>query len=81
MNRLSNDILDIIYRYKHQLEYNSTMNELTQIRINCRYLFSLKCVTKAKYRSHDNILKPCIDLNDLNVESYEILYVIRKNHI
>ena len=81
MNRLPDDILDTIYKYKHQLEYNSTMDELTQIRINCRYLFTLSFVKHSRYLSHENILTNCIDLNNINVESHELLYVIRKNRI
>jgi hypothetical protein len=81
MNRLPDDILNLIYQYKHQLEYNDTLEELLQIRINCRYLFSLNFVRKAKYLSYKNILKPCLDINNINVDSYEILNVIRKKCI
>ena len=77
MFRLPDNILNIIYKYKHQLEMNDTMNELTQIRIHCRYLFSLNFARNARYLSHDNTFQPCIDLNNINVESHEILDVIR----
>ena len=80
MNKLPNDVLDIIYEFKHQLEYKYCMNELTNIRINCRYIFSLNFVRQAKYRTHENIFKPIIDINDINVNSFEILYVIRKRN-
>jgi hypothetical protein len=77
MNRLPTDVLDIIYKYKHQLDFSDTMDELTQLRISVRYQFSLDFVKHSKYRSHDNTFKPCIDLNNINVESHEILDVIR----
>ena len=79
MNRLPNDILNKIFKYKHQLEMNDVMNELTQLRICCRYLFSLSFVKSATYLTYDNILKPCIDLNNLHVESHELLEVLRTN--
>ena len=76
MKSLPDDILNNIYEYKHQLEMTSTMNELTQIRINCRYMFSLSFVKSATYLSHHNEIKPCIDINNIDVYSYEILDVI-----
>ena len=77
MNTLPDSVLGTIYKYKHQIEMNDTMNELTQLRINCRYLFSLNFVKTSRYLSHDKILKACIDLKNLHVESYELLNVLR----
>ena len=77
MNRLPKDVLDTIYKYKHQLEFKNTMDELTQLRINCRYLFSLDFVKYSKYLSHDHTFKPCIDLNNIHVNSHELLCVRR----
>ena len=37
MNLLSDDILDTIHKYKHQLEMSDVFNELMQHKINCRY--------------------------------------------
>ena len=53
MNNLPDNVIDIIYRYKHNLEYTNVMDELTQTRINCRYLFSLNFVRSARYLTHD----------------------------
>ena len=77
MNSLPDSVLDTIYKYKHQLEFKHIMDELTQLRINCRYLFSLDFVKTSKYLSHDKIMKACIDLNNLRVESHELLSVLR----
>ena len=79
MDNLPNDILNKIFKYKHQLEMNDVMSELTQLRICCRYLFSLSFVKSATYLTYDNIRKPCIDLNNLHVESHELLEVLRTN--
>ena len=77
MNLLPEDVLDTIYKYKHNLEYINVLDELTQLRINCRFLFSLNFVKTSRYLSHDKILKACIDLTNLHVESYELLDVLR----
>ena len=77
MNLLPDSVLDTIYEYKHQLEFKNTMDELTQLRINCRYLFSLNFVKTSRYTSHDKILKACIDLKKLHVNSHELLSVLR----
>ena len=76
MNSLPDDVLNKIYEYKHQLEMSDILNELTQIRINCRYMFSLSFVKSATYLSHHNKVKPCIDINNIDVEYYEILDLI-----
>ena len=44
MNILSDDILDTIYKYKHQLEYEPIMYELTELRLNCKFGLSLGSV-------------------------------------
>ena len=77
MNRLPEDVLDTIYKYKHQIEMSNVFDELTQLRINCRYLFSLSFVKASRYLSHDKIFKACMDLKNLHVESYELLDVLR----
>jgi len=77
MNSLPDDILNKIYECKHQLEMTNVFDELTQLRINCRYMFSLSFVKSARYITHHNKVKPCIDINNINVEAYEILDLIR----
>ena len=79
MNSLPDDILNKIFKYKHQLEFKDILNELTQIRINCRYMFSLSFVKSATYLSHHNKVKPCIDINNIDVKAYEILDLINSN--
>lgn len=34
--QLPDNVIDIIYKYKHPLEFNEVMNELCKTRINCR---------------------------------------------
>ena len=78
MNILPDNVIDIIYKYKHDLEYNNVMNELIQTRINCRYLFSLNCVGTVRYSTHERALKACIDLNNLHIDSsWQLLFALR----
>ena len=81
MNKLPDSIIDTIYKYKHQIEFNNVMEELAQLRINCRFIFSLSFVKSSRYLSHDKILKACIDLKNLHVQSHELLNVIRKRNV
>ena len=77
MNRLPDDILDTIYLYKHQLEFIYVMNELTQTRINCRYLFSLNFIKRSIYLDYNKVFRLVCDINNIHVESHEILDVLR----
>ena len=61
MNNLNDHMLDEIYKHKHQMQMNDTMNELTQLQINCRYLCSFTFVKTSRYPLHDDILKACTD--------------------
>ncbi len=79
MDMLPDDVFNKIFKYKHQLEMSDILNELTQIRINCRYIFSLSFVKSAQYITHHNEIRPCIDINNIDVYSYEILDLIRTN--
>ena len=37
MNKLPDDVLDTIYKFKHQIEYAKVMDEIIQHKINCKY--------------------------------------------
>ena len=79
MNSLPDDILNKIFKYKHQLEMTDILNELSQIRINCRYTFSSSFIKYARYITCNNEVKPCIDINNIDVKAYEILDLINSN--
>ena len=38
MNKLNDSVLDIIYKYKHQIEMSDVLNELIQHKIHCVYI-------------------------------------------
>ena len=77
MNILSDDILDTIYKYKHQLEYEPIMYELTELRLNCKFGISLSSVKYMRYRSRDGTLINSVNVSDIYVSSSDILRLIR----
>ena len=81
MDKIPDDILNTIYLYKHQLEFIYVMNELTQTRINCRYTFSLNFIKTSRYLDHDKVFRSVCDINNIHVESHEILDVLRNKKI
>ena len=55
MNRLPEDVLDTIYKYKHQLEYAKVMDELFQHKINCRYNVTIGMLTYMFYLNDEGV--------------------------
>ena len=37
MNKLPDDVLGKIYKFKHEIEFSNVLNELIQHKISCRY--------------------------------------------
>ena len=73
MNSLPQDILDTIYKYKHQLEYAKVMDELTQHKINCRFNVTIGMLTYMFYVTEEGVRIPSIDVADIEVYAVEIL--------
>ena len=49
MNRLPEDVLYTIYKYKHELAFEDVLNELIQHKINCRYNMTIGMLTYMFY--------------------------------
>ena len=81
MNKLPSDVLNQIYKYKHELEFNCVMDELLQKRINCLYNFSLSAVRKMYYRTKGGQFVTCLPIDSIDVYSSEILRVIKSKFI
>ena len=79
MNRLPQDILDQIFKYKHELEFKDVLKELIQYKINCIYNISIGMLTYMFYLNEEVIRIPTISVNDIDVFSFEILIRIRSN--
>ena len=73
---LPDDVLHIIYKYKHQLEYSDIMDELKKITIRCFFNINLK-IANMVYQNQDKILVKCININNLHVTSKQILNTIK----
>ena len=79
MNRLPEDVLDQIFKFKHQIEMSDVLKELIQHKINCRYNISIGMLTYMFYVNEERIRIPSIELSDIEVFSFEILNRIKSN--
>ena len=77
MNILPGNIIDIIYKYKHNVEYTNVMNELIQHKIHCKYNVTIEMLKYMFYVNQDGFKIACIDVTSINVFAYEILNEIK----
>ena len=80
MNSLPQDILDTIYKYKHQLEYAKVMDELIQHKINCRFNVTIGMLTYMFYTNEVGVRTPSIDISDIEVYGFELLGRIKSKY-
>ena len=73
MNKLSEDVLEKIYKYKHEIEFKDVLNELVQHKLNCRFNVTISMLTYMFYLNKEGYRVPSINVSDLDVFSYEIL--------
>jgi uncharacterized radical SAM superfamily Fe-S cluster-containing enzyme len=79
MNSLPDDVLDKIFKYKHEIEYAKVMEDLIQHKINCRYNVTIGMLTYMFYLNEEGVQIPSIELSDIEIFSFEILSRIRSN--
>ena len=77
MNRLPDDVLDKIFKYKHEIEYAKVMEDLIQHKINCRYNVTIGMPTYMFYLNEEGVRIPSIEVSDIEVFASEILSRIR----
>ena len=78
---LPEDVLDTIYKYKHQLEYAEVMEDLIQHKINCRYNVTIGMLPYMFYWNEEGEQIPSIVVSDIEVFAFEILSGIKnKTH-
>ena len=78
---LPEDVLDTIYKYKHQIEYAKVMEDLIQHKISCRYNVTIGMLTYMFYMNEEGVRIPSIDVSDMDVFAFEILSRIKsKTH-
>ena len=73
MNRLPEDVLDTIYKYKHQIEFKNVLNELIQHKINCRFNVTIGMLTYMFYVNEVGVRTPSVDVSDIEVYGFELL--------
>ena len=83
MNNLPEEVKDKIYKYKHQLEYKSVMNELLLHRLNTAFNMTLDMVEMMLYYDHNGFARKVINIDNIDCFAHEILAVIlnRKHNL
>ena len=79
MKRLPEDVLDKIFKYTHEIEMSSVLNELIQHKINCRYNVTIGMLTYMFYLDAEGMRIPSIEVSDVEVFAFEILNRIRNS--
>ena len=64
-----------MFRFAHETLYSSVMKQLKTYRLNTVFNVSLEFLEYGYY-NFGGVRTPCIDLNNINATSYEILCLI-----
>ena len=89
MNTLSEDIQNIIYKYKHQIEFKSVINELNKCvdlwcEMNLDAMYSKSRAShNSRYIYFSNELKSLNDYEEhlfINLKSNDIIDIINENY-
>ena len=72
MELLPEGLVDIIYKYKHEVLCSKVMKQLKTCRVNTVVLVSLKFLEYG-YFEFGGVRTPCININTIDATSYEIL--------
>ena len=75
MNTLPSDVVDKIYKYSHQMLFSKCMKQLNLYRVHSAFNVSWDFLEYAHYCLND-VRKPCIDINNIEVSSRKILTAI-----
>ena len=73
-------MLDIIYQYKHQLEFKDVMSELIQHKIHCKYNVTIEMLKYMYCVNTDGFRIACTDVTPINVFSYGIINEIKNKN-
>ena len=76
MDSLPEEVKDEIYRYKHQLEYKSVMNELLLSRLNNAFNMTLDMVQTMLYYDHNGHAVKAVNIDNIECFAHQILQVI-----
>ena len=76
MNSLPDDVLDKIFKYKHEIEFKDLSNEFIQHEINCKYNVTIDMLTYMCYLNDEGLRVCSIDVSSIEVFAFEILTII-----
>jgi hypothetical protein len=79
MNKLPEDIVNKIYRFEHEMSYSKVMRQLKTYRLNTVFIVSIEFLEHGYY-NFGGVRTPCIDLNNIDATSYEILCLINNDY-
>ena len=79
MDLLPLDLIDNIYKYKHEIEYSKVMDQLKLYRLNTVFVTSLDFL-KRGYYSVGGVRTPCIYINNIDALSYDIISLINYDY-
>ena len=77
MSCLPEDILNTIYKYKHQIEMRNVLNEFIQHKTNCRFDVTIDMLTYMFHYNFDGVRIYSVDVSAIDVCGFEILNRIR----
>ena len=75
MEQLPQEVTDELYKYSHQMLYSECMKQLQLYRVHSAFNVSWDFLEYAHYCLND-VRKPCIDINNIEASSREILNLI-----
>ena len=78
MKLLPEGLIDIIYKYRHEIRYSKVMKQLKTYRVNTVFIVSLEFLEYG-YFDFGGVRTPCINLNDIDATSYEIQCLINND--
>ena len=79
MDKLPEIIVDKIYRFNHEILFSSVIKQLKTYRLNTHFIVSLEFLEHG-YFEFGGIRTPCININNINSTSYEILCLINNDY-
>ena len=79
MDKLPENIVNKIYRFEHEMSYSKVMKQLKTYRLNTVFIVSIEFLEYGYY-NFGGVRTPCIDLNNIDATSYEILCLINNDY-
>ena len=79
MELIPEGLVYTIYKHKHEMLYSKVMKQLKTHRVNTVFLASLKFLEYG-YFEFGGVRLPCIDIDNIDATSYEILCLINNDY-